>query len=219
MRTNPRGPPCCASSRCAPSVTASPRMPDAQYRRRRCAHVSAATLRRHPVIAAPDDGLGSRLHADLAVESADVVANGLLAQAEFRGDPRVVPALRNQPDDLALPRGARRRIACVLRGLKDEVLHQRPAEPQSDRLNHRRNRARRAGVPGLAPALAAALVAWGQRPAAAAIALCAAVVVAPSALARRGAGCFPPFLANSQGDRCRLSGAQVVVASRNGDAN
>ena len=54
---------------------------------------------RRPVIAAPNDCLGPRLHADLAVEPANVIANGSFAQIELNSDLAIGQPFRYMSQD------------------------------------------------------------------------------------------------------------------------
>src|SRR5215203_2881964 len=55
-------------------------------------------------LACPDDRRRSALDADLAVQGGNVVAHGVLRQAECARHLRIVLALADQAEDLAFPR-------------------------------------------------------------------------------------------------------------------
>src|SRR5687768_1783666 len=57
-----------------------------------------------PRLARGDDRLGAVLDLDLVEDARDVVADGLVGQAQARGDLGIVEALRDELEDIALAR-------------------------------------------------------------------------------------------------------------------
>src|SRR5215203_544791 len=80
------------------------------------------------MIARPDHGLTAGLHADLAVESAEVIAHGLFPEAELPRKAGVVPSLTKQLEQLALTFAELRTVGCVRRRIR-EARDNAAAEP------------------------------------------------------------------------------------------
>src|SRR5436190_8621688 len=72
---------------------------------------------RHAAIAREDDGLRTGAHAELVENARQMIAHGLLADEELRGDVVIAVAARDQVEDLELARGQHGEIIACSRSI------------------------------------------------------------------------------------------------------